>query len=343
MPLLERFDTPGGLRDFPEGQTLEDWLDTWHDFIHRMVGTDERKGPLGPDPSTDPRRFGEFYNQHVDDVNPVGERPMVWMGFPRPLILKHRDKRQTAFELSDARGPMGEGLSTQQEYLEWHVTRDEASGKIKKVTFTTETPEYWSELFNFDRECVLKLYRDLVSTEVEMEDLLEGDNYNPLNKWNTTDGIAHYIVQELTNTLEAAFQVVHGSIGAGNDEGRHFHDNYERSMSEPPTSADPRLQTDVNALVRKGLSVTAGEPIGLYIGAWDDTGWTKCDGSPVGNYWRVVRGRPGAALRLEYEVPEEEGFLVSDIKIGGRPIRHGGHLAEHVTVMFGGLAGTRPA
>lgn len=340
MPLLTRFDTPGGLRDFPEGQTLEDWLNTWHNFINNLLGTEEIIGSLGPDPSTDPRRFGEFYNQHVHDVNPVGERAMVWMGFPRPLILKHRDKRQTAFELSDTRDTTREGLSTQQEYMEWHVTRDKASGGIKKVTFTTETEAYWSELFKFNKERVLQLYRDLVSTEVTMPDLLDGDEYMPLNKWNTTDGIVHYIVQNLPNTLEAAVGVVQGSINVGE---RHFHDNYERVMSPPPTSADPRLQLDVNALARKGLSVTGSEPIGLYISAWDDTGWTKCDGSPVGNYWRVVRGRPGAALRLEYEVPEEEGFLVSDIKIGGRPIRHGGHLAEHLTVMFGGLAGTRPA
>jgi hypothetical protein len=33
---------------------------------------------------------------------------------------------------------------------------------------------------------------------------------------------------------------------------------------------------------------------------------------------------------------------VSDIKIGGRPIRFGGHLAEHITVTAVGGAGVRP-
>jgi hypothetical protein len=54
-----------------------------------------------------------------------------------------------------------------------------------------------------------------------------------------------------------------------------------------------------------------------------------------------VRGSPGAALRVEYAVPPEEGFAVSDIRIGGRPIRTGGEIAEHVTVMVRGLAGHR--
>ena len=83
----------------------------------------------------------------------------------------------------------------------------------------------------------------------------------------------------------------------------------------------------------------------MYMVGWDDTGWTKPDGSPVGNYWRVVRppSTPGGpALRLEYQVPADEGFVVGDVSIGGRRIEHGGQLAEHVTVLIGGLAGRLP-
>jgi hypothetical protein len=47
------------------------------------------------------------------------------------------------------------------------------------------------------------------------------------------------------------------------------------------------------------------------------------------------------AVRLEYEVPASEGFVVGDIRIGGRPIEFGGQLAEHVTVMAAGIAGVR--
>jgi hypothetical protein len=65
---------------------------------------------------------------------------------------------------------------------------------------------------------------------------------------------------------------------------------------------------------------------------WDDTGFEKPDGMPVGDYWTVERGDKGAALRLRYEVPEAEGFLVGDIRIGGRPITTGGQLAEHIVM-----------
>ncbi|MBD0372656.1 MAG: hypothetical protein ICV60_17560 [Pyrinomonadaceae bacterium] len=325
MPLLTQFDTPGSLRDFPAGSAF---YGRWHDVINGMLGATPTPGSGG---------VGELYNPHVTNVNVVGERLLVWMGFPRGLLLANRDNRQQAFELGDKRSATER--NTQVEYLEWQMTKE--GGKIKKVTFVTETPEYWQTMFTFDRNRVLSLYRELVNPSITMADITDaGGSYNPLNAWNTTKGIVHYIVVSPANTLSAAIGLAKDSVTLG--RATHAQDNYELSPGAQ-TSADPRVQTDVNMLARKGLSVTGREPIGLYMVAWDDTGWTKPDGSPVGNYWRIPRGRPGAALRLEYEVPASEGFFVSDIRIGGRPITHGGHLAEHVTVMLGGIAGTRAA
>lgn len=347
MPLLTRFDTPGGLRDLPTGHPrYEEWLGTWHKVINDMLGEGPFRGSAGPEPSPITARVGEFYNPSVTPVNPVGERSLVWMGFPRKIMLDHRDERHRAFELGDTRGDMPGGQSTQQEYLEWRITEGATPGEIKKVTFTTETPEYWGELFRFDPIRCAELYGELVGDTVLVNELVDAaNNYDPLNKWNTTDGIVHYIVTNLPNTLGAAVGLARGSAQLTGS--RHVRDNYEVSGGAE-TAADPRVGVDVNMLVRKGLSVTLREAIGLYMAAWDDTGWTKPDGSPVGDYWHVVRGRTGAALRIEYEVPASErangtGFSVSDIKIGGRPITHGGHLAEHVTVMIGGVAGTHPA
>ena len=97
---------------------------------------------------------------------------------------------------------------------------------------------------------------------------------------------------------------------------------------------------DVGSLARKSLAITFEEPIGLYIAGYDDTGFSKPNGAPVGNYWSIVRGVPGRILRLEYEVPPGQGFVVGDIRIGGRPIEWGSQLAEHVTCRIGGIAGS---
>jgi hypothetical protein len=100
---------------------------------------------------------------------------------------------------------------------------------------------------------------------------------------------------------------------------------------------------DGNTLARRGFSVTLREPVGIYMAGWDDTGWTRPDGSPVGDYWRITRGRPGEVLRLEYEVPAGEGFVVGDIRIGGRPVEYGGQLAEHINSVIRVVLVRRPS
>ena len=45
-------------------------------------------------------------------------------------------------------------LSLQDEYCEWSVARN-ADGKITKVMFTTEGPEYWTYLAKAQPETVL--------------------------------------------------------------------------------------------------------------------------------------------------------------------------------------------
>jgi hypothetical protein len=176
-------------------------------------------------------------------------------------------------------------------------------------------------------------------------DLHDGaGNYVRANQWNgfgtagpdgvdPPKGIVHLI--QTINTLRAALGIVQ-QVADSNATA----DNFEES-GLPNTSVDARVELDIDTLVRKGLSVTLRDPIGLYIAGWDDTGWKKPNGRPVGNYWRIVRGRPGRVLRLEYEVPAREDFVVGDIVIGGRPIEWGGQIAEHVTVSVGGDAGLR--
>lgn len=326
MP-LPRFDTPGRLRDAPAGSLF---YDEWHRRIDRMIAG----GRLGPG------GVGEFYNPTRKDVDLVGERPLVWMGFPRRvMVFAHRDDRQEAFRLADEQ-TLAE-RERQEEYLEWRATRK--AGKINKVTLTTEVPEYWEELFESEPDTVVALYRTLTGNPgIVRADLVDGTGrYDKHNAWNTKKGIVHLNVDSLENSLGAAVGLAVGSadIRGGSP---HYRDNYELQAGNPqaPTSADPRVTMDGNTLVRKNLSVTLREPIGLYIAGWNDNGWSKPDGSPVDNYWRVVRGSLGAALRVEYEVPASEGFLVGDIRIGGRPIEFGGQIAEHVTVEIVGSAGT---
>lgn len=325
MPLTQ-FDTPGGLRDAPAASTF---YTAWHTLVNGLIG------PGTPGTGG----VGEFYNPTTKDVDLVGERALVWMGFPRRVMVEQqRDDRREAFRLADE-FTIGD-RRRQEEYLEWRA--DSTAGKITKVTFTCEVPEYWRTLFQHEPNVVVHLYRQLTGdSSIVQADLMSGGAYNKDNVWNTTKGIVHLRVDQLANTLDAALGLARGSAAIGTG-GAHYRDNYElqQDTSQQPTSADPRVTMDSNAVVRRNLSVTARDPIGLYIAGWDDTGWTKPDGKPAGNYWRIVRGVPGAALRVEYEAPASEGFVVGDIRIGGRLIEFGGQIAEHLTVTIVGIAGT---
>lgn len=319
MPLVTRFDTPAALRDLPPRSPF---YAAWH----RLIAT-------SLDASTPGSGGGEFYDPSETDVNVLAQRSMVWMSFPRALMVAdYRDDRRAAFIA-------GESREVQEEYCEWRVTRN-AAGKIIRVVFVTETPEYWEELWKADRGRVVALYRELVDPSVVEADLSlppttpgGPPRYDRYNRWNTSAGIVHFI--QRINTLSAGLGLAQNSVDSGGALD-NFHDRLLM-----PTSVDPRVALDVGTLSRRGLSISLGEPIGLYIEGYDDTGWSKPDGSPVGDYWTIVRGQPGRILRLKYEVPPRAGFVVGDIRIGGRPIEYGGQIAEHVTCTAVGIAGRR--
>jgi len=149
------------------------------------------------------------------------------------------------------------------------------------------------------------------------------------------DGIVHYI--QSINTLNAAIGLAKGSVTSPPP----FNDNFDASpaFASARTSVDPRVSLEIHMLVRKGLYVSLRNPIGFYISGWDNAGITHPDGSPAGNYWRIKRGTPNMVMRLEYQVPAGLGFVVGDLKLGGRPIEYGGQLAEHITVSLAGIAG----
>ena len=300
---LVRFSAPAHLDDAGPGS---DFPDQWHDLVSGLIAA-----------STEVSGRGAYVNPVLRPVRRDRERAITWTGLSRPLLMKHRDDRRAAYAAAESR-------DVQIEYLEWHV--EKVDGRIARVTFTTETPEYWMLLAEVHPDAVLALYRRLVSPAVAEEDLFpDGGEYDPRNRWNTTDGIVHYVMP--INSMGDLLGVSQES-----EPSQHAVDGYDALPYSRATGADARINFDVWAMSRQGLSVATADPPGLYMIGWDDSGWTKPDGTPVGDYWTIERGARGAALRVTYEVPAGEGFLVSDIRIGGRPIEFGAQIAEHITM-----------
>ncbi|MDR7188915.1 hypothetical protein J2Y46_001738 [Microbacterium sp. BE35] len=310
---LVRFSAPAHLDD---AGPASDFPDQWHDLVSGLIAA-----------STEVSGRGAYVNPTLRPGRRDRARAITWTGLSRPLLMEHRDDRRAAYAAAESR-------EVQIEYLEWHV--EKVDGRIARVTFTTETPEYWMLLAELHPEAVLALYRRLVSPAVAEQDLFpDGGAYDPRNRWNTTDGIVHYVMP--INSMGDLLGVSQES-----EPSQHAIDGYDALPYSRATGADARINFDVWAMSRQGLSVATADPPGLYMIGWDDSGWTKPDGTPVGDYWTIERGARGAALRVAYEVPADEGFRVGDIRIGGRPIDFGGQIAEHITmsahVVSGGAA-----
>jgi len=373
MPTIPRFDPPAFLDDF---DAIPGHRDGWSTFVSNAFKEAIERVEA---------QIGQGNCQYYDETKTPSEDPqdldIIWDGFPKTLVRQFG--RRTALAIADGLddAPVaGFQSRVQDEYCEWRVTRDPDTNKILRVTFTCEGPEYWASLAGGDsiygnfgaignRGVLLQMYREILGNQdVMMEDLFFPNGfYNPWNRWNTTEGIAH--LQQQNNTLGA--EIV---IGADATILRKKGENRVTEATQliccggfggVNRSSDPTIGDEVNKLASAGLAITLRNPVGIYFHKFSHEGITKPGPNntrvPAGNYWKPVRGKfdPHAAdlgdmtdkstmvVRAVYEVPPSElgpdgaQLAVSDLQIGGTPITFGGQLAEKLTMKFIGR-GTRP-
>jgi hypothetical protein len=374
---ISRYSPPGYLADFDhiDGQ-LQQWSDAVSSWFDESIDKEAQ--------DLEGQRC-QYYNQLAPDppAGPVIKQDIVWNAFPgnqlhlwgRDYALVFADHLLAMDQIWEIPGPWrryGPWASDlyyrpQDEYCEWRVERD-AQGRIRRVTFTSEPPEYYQALsglvpgdngkdvvFTGSKKVLLDLYREYVHPDVQLDDLfcradlyapngelVYGEGwYNPYNKWNTTHGLMH--LTHPSNTLRAEIQ-----LGADATVLRSFEG---RRVADPDTliarggyggnnrCSDPTIGASVNHLAALGYAVTLADPVGLYMDHLDMTGFTLRDSAaPIDPDWfRIVRGRQGLIERAVFEVPATQG-TVSDVKIAGEPIRHGGQLAERMTVKLVGMA-----
>ena len=242
---VARFETPARLRDAADGSAF---FERWHRVVEGLIVT-----------STSVSGTGRYVDPSKVAIDVGLRRTSTWTGFPRPLLVQHRDDRVAVFT-------EGEDRAKQIEYLEWRVTR--SGDAITKVTFTTETPEYWRALAEAEPDLVLARYRELVDPAVARRDLFNrGGVYDPLNRWNTTHGIVHYVMR--INSMGDLLGVSQEREPSGRAQ-----DNFDQLPYSRPTGADARINTDIWSMSRAGWCVATDDAPGPYMIDWDDTGWS---------------------------------------------------------------------
>jgi hypothetical protein len=195
--------------------------------------------------------------------------------------------------------------------------------------------------------------------------------YNPLNKWNsgpvstrtgssTASGGAMHLTAT-PNTLQTELGLAGGAtvlrtIGNQDPQALICCSQY----GQPFRHSDPHIGQGVNQLVSAGYEVALANPSGLYIQMPDFSTYALPPGNTgrvVRDCWHIIRGSewlidpvtqqrfPGNfILHAAFEVPEEWGFTVSDITIGGQAIQYGAQIAETFQMALYGrpIAATAP-
>jgi hypothetical protein len=310
VPKLARFSTPALLPDPNAGE--------WSARVARMFA--QAVGPNLP----------QFYDPTKKNTPAGTPEPMIsWVAFPASL----RAGTPSAVERWK-RADRDRGL--QDEYCEWTVVRNRAR-KIKRVTFTTEIPEYWEHLFATDPAKVLRLYRKLVDPAVKPSDIRRADgSYKPENRWNNSrPGRLVHLVQG-SNTLGAALDLVSRATVLRIKDGQPVTNQQElvrcSQLGDPLRNSDPQIASAVNVAAREGGEITLADPLGLHLGRPLTAGMITPDGADAARFWRIERGDADHTLRARFEVPASKDYVVGDIELGGRPIEFGGQIADRVQV-----------
>jgi hypothetical protein len=328
---------------------------------------------------------GRFYNPRQQGAPAGGtEAPIVWDAFP--LVIKRwfesevggDAKRYRAADALRPLRPRGRRLRAvrnevleeelevfhrqQDEYCEWFIERSD--GAITGLQFTSEGPEYWrflvsgtasffeegdarADITAGDPDLAVALYREHVSADVQLEDLLWphdvaawtgagwsyyafAGEYNPYNRWNTTAGAMH--LTHPSNTLQAEVRLAADATiqrpAAASARSLVCCAGY----GDVNRSSDPLIGLAVNQAVAGGNSVTLADPIGLYIAELNQAALSVPDA------WRATRGSQanGRILRARIDVPPE------GLEVGGVPLTHGGQVAEHIQMVLTGLVTSAP-
>ncbi|PMR69223.1 hypothetical protein [Halomonas heilongjiangensis] len=305
-------------------------------------------------------KFGDrFFQVPADPTN-------GWMLIPE---IDGEPSFQDAFSLVER---------PQDEYLEWFVVRDPVTNRITRIDFTAEAPEYWETLAEGDPDLAQELYSELLGFNVPKEDLFfqhdvlcpelvrvsgrlqivghvrltgyEAGQYNRWNKWNTERGAVH--LTQRNNTLFAEINLaaratqrfaIRPDLGANVDR---FALTACGGYGALNRNSDPTIGQSVNTLALSGFQVMVSNPIGLYIGNIDVSGFRDPDGNAVerDEILTVHRGtfedEDGLARVLRFSVhpPAGADYGLESCAIDRHPLSTGGPVARQTTVVIHGIA-----
>ncbi|MEA5260666.1 hypothetical protein VB264_22905 [Arcicella aquatica] len=393
-----QFRTPADIQDFSDNPAKQEAMNQlWSANLDGFTQQGMLSNPWNTinTPSTT-----NYYNPVQN--NPSSDTASVqWSAFPGRLAYNYPTATQASLNQMADTGVMPAPISDnpcgdtgnsvpyfpygprgwQDEYCEWAVTRN-AAGKITRIDFTCENPEYWNSLWLIDPNKVLALYQSILGKpQITLADLsvpnitdpiTQGPVYNPLNIWNSgpvssaTQGGAIHLTST-PNTLQteiglataATVQRINADGSTSWPSSQYNALLCDAQYGQKHRNSDPNIGGTVNSFVTLGNVVTLADPPGLYIQMPNFAGnnYEAPNGDDPAAFWTIVRGSetldsqdgtqlPGNfILHAVYEVPANKGYTVSDITINGSPIEWGSQVAAtfKMQIVASAYEGTKPA
>jgi hypothetical protein len=313
MTKISQFSSPGNLTDL-NASMAANWSTKISGYLDGEIAVLSQNTGLQP----------QFYNPAKLDVSGT-PAPISWPAFPQIIELRYGDNPQEMYRQAEMR-------DNQDEYLEWAVIRD--NGKITRVLFTCEGPEYWKHVAS-DKTLLVKLYSDIAGQQVPDTELYTSGNvYSPRNNWNAAYAI--HLIQP-NNTLRAEINIASQATilrrHAGDDPVTDANELINCSrFGDPDRHSDPHIGDVVNQKARQGCSITLQDPIGLYLESLphptNDLNIKRPDGGAVGpEFWTLARGDKNHILRAVFQAPAGQP-AVGDLQIGGQKIGFGGQIVK---------------
>jgi hypothetical protein len=325
---LIKFSSPGYLNEFnPE------FHEHWSNYISNEIDQAIRGFP-DRYINDDPRDL--MFNQLKQDLSDDAVlKDIKWIAFPRNILISTIGDKQRWKKADSSR-------DVQDEYCEWSVERNPASGKISRVEFTCEDRVYWHYLWAQSPDLVTELYQKNINLNVKKEDLETADGkYNERNKWNnnTSTGAMHMIHNP--NTIGAAIELAAGASNIRVINGKTLTGEQElikcARYGDPNRNSDPHIGAIANSITRQKAKLTLADPLGLYFDGLITNGWKSPDGTNPNKFWKYTRGAQDRSVRAIYEVPAELNYDVGDIEINGKKIEWGSQIADFINIKIVGV------
>ncbi len=263
---------------------------------------------------------------HLADGPAPAEAHVTWPAFPLSAVA------------SDAEID-GDRLGFQDEYVEWHVVRDQG-GRVRSVTFTTEFPEYFEAYAEVSGVALTAAVRDAIpGADPTVVDLFgPGGDPDALpalarrnrfrarlrqNPWNSGAKGILSLVQQF-NTLNALFHLV-TECGVRRSSGTP--DQTCAAVGGacgPNRNSDPRVCIVAQRAVRNEQAFTLRDPAGVRIvrldGVWKVNGQAIDVNDPAANrgVWQVTRrGRRGVLTVID-GLTLDDGSVVTGTDVSRR-------------------------